>query len=120
MESRKYGTFKAEKADFEGHRSVMTCAETKTVEEQIVLACHCNQYDRLYGGQLLYWLDSLGSLAALKYCACDGVTAAVDNVSFIRGFSPGQCLEDGVLGFRFRAPKYRGLYEGDRFRSQDR
>ncbi len=56
---------------------------TSTV--QIVLPQHCNGYSkpRLFGGQLMAWIDVVGAVAARRYAQCAVTTACVDNLSFL-------------------------------------
>lgn len=63
-------------------------AVTKKVEdsltEQQYLVCpvHINHYGRLFGGQLLKWIDELAGIVAMRHCGCTVTTAAVDNLQF--------------------------------------
>ncbi|MBO5837941.1 MAG: acyl-CoA thioesterase [Oscillospiraceae bacterium] len=63
-------------------------AEMKKVEdsltEQQYLICpaHINHYGRLFGGQLLKWIDELAGIVAIRHCGCTVTTAAIDNLQF--------------------------------------
>ncbi len=52
---------------------------------QIVLPQHCNGYKkpRLFGGQIMAWIDILGAVAARRFTGCAVTTVCVDNLSFI-------------------------------------
>ena len=52
---------------------------------QIVLPQHCNGYSkpRLFGGQLMSWIDVVGAVAARRYTQCAVTTACVDNLNFM-------------------------------------
>lgn len=56
-----------------------------TTGVQIVLAQHCNgnRVARLFGGQLMSWIDVIGAVAARRYAHAAVTTACVDNLSFI-------------------------------------
>ncbi len=56
---------------------------TSTV--QIVLPQHCNGTgsQRLFGGQMMAWIDITGAVAARRYTNRAVTTACVDNLSFI-------------------------------------
>lgn len=56
-----------------------------TSSVQIVLAQHCNgsQRPRLFGGQLMAWIDVIGAVAARRYTHSAVTTACVDNLNFI-------------------------------------
>ncbi len=57
----------------------------KTTSVQIVLPQHCNgtESQRLFGGQMMAWIDITGAVAARRYTNCAVTTACVDNLSFI-------------------------------------
>ena len=62
--------------------------ETKRMEdaltEQQYLICpaHINNYGRLFGGQLLKWIDELAGIVAIRHCGGTVTTAAIDNLQF--------------------------------------
>ena len=51
----------------------------------IVMPQHCNGYakPRLFGGQLMAWIDVIGAVAARRYTNSAVTTARVDNLNFI-------------------------------------
>jgi len=61
---------------------------TKKVEdsltEQHYLICpaHINSYGRLFGGQLLKWIDELAGIVAIRHCGTLVTTASIDNLQF--------------------------------------
>ncbi len=56
-----------------------------TTGVQIVLPQHCNGYEkpRLFGGQIMAWIDILAAVAARRYARCAVTTVSVDNLSFL-------------------------------------
>ena len=56
-----------------------------TTAVQIVLPQHCNGYTkpRLFGGQLMSWIDIVGAVAARRYAKCAVTTVCVDNLNFL-------------------------------------
>ena len=56
---------------------------TSTV--QIVLPQHCNGYKRprLFGGQMMSWIDIVGAVAARRYTQSAVTTICVDNLTFL-------------------------------------
>ena len=56
---------------------------TSTV--QIVLPQHCNGYarPRLFGGQIMAWIDIVGAVAARRYANAAVTTVRVDHLTFI-------------------------------------
>lgn len=57
----------------------------KTTSVQIVLPQHCNGYERprLFGGQIMAWIDIVGAVAARRYAQCGVTTVCVDNLNFL-------------------------------------
>ncbi len=56
-----------------------------TTSVQIVLPQHCNGYPkpRLFGGQMMAWIDVVGAVAARRYAQCAVTTVCVDNLNFL-------------------------------------
>ena len=56
-----------------------------TTSVQIVLPQHCNGYKkpRLFGGQIMSWIDVIGAVAARRYAHAAVTTVCVDNLNFI-------------------------------------
>lgn len=46
---------------------------------------HLNGGGRLFGGQLMAWIDEAAGLAAIRHAHADVVTAAVEHLEFLRG-----------------------------------
>ena len=59
--------------------------QSVTTSVQIVLPQHCNGYEhpRLFGGQIMAWIDVTGAVAARKYTRTNVTTVCVDNLSFM-------------------------------------
>ena len=59
--------------------------EDITTSVQIVLAQHCNgnAKPRLFGGQLMSWIDVVGAVAARRFTQTAVTTVCVDNLNFI-------------------------------------
>ncbi|MBR2811466.1 MAG: acyl-CoA thioesterase [Solobacterium sp.] len=57
-----------------------------TTGVQIVLAQHCNgnAIPRLFGGQLMSWIDVVGAVAARRYAGHAVTTVCVDNLTFLK------------------------------------
>ena len=66
-----------------------------TTSVQLVLAQHCNgtRQGRLFGGQLLAWIDVVGGVAAKRYAHTEVTTACIDDLDFI---GPGH-LNDMIV-----------------------
>ena len=63
----------------------MTDMTEITTSVQIVLPQHCNGYrkPRLFGGQLMAWIDIIGAVAARRYTQKAVTTVCVDNLNFL-------------------------------------
>ena len=54
-----------------------------TTQVQIVMAPHVNGYNRLFGGQLMVWIDITGAVAARRHAGNEVTTVTVDNLEFL-------------------------------------
>ena len=57
----------------------------KTTAVQIVMPQHCNGYakPRLFGGQIMAWIDVVGAVAARRYTKKAVTTVCIDNLNFL-------------------------------------
>ena len=57
----------------------------KTTAVQIVMPQHCNGYakPRLFGGQIMAWIDVVGAVAARRYTQKAVTTVCIDNLNFM-------------------------------------
>lgn len=55
----------------------------QTSQVQIVMPSHVNGTNRLFGGQLMEWIDITGAVAARRHARSDVTLAAVDPLDFI-------------------------------------
>ncbi len=56
--------------------------DSKTVQQYLIRATHLNPYGRLFGGQLLAWIDELAGIVAGRHSNSYVTTAAIDNLQF--------------------------------------
>ena len=54
-----------------------------TSQIQIVMPPHVNGTGRLFGGQLLAWIDVTAAVEARRHALCQVTTVAVDNLRFL-------------------------------------
>ncbi len=56
-----------------------------TTAVQIVRPQYCNGMSRarLFGGQLMSWIDTIATVAARRYAQCEVTTLCVDNLTFM-------------------------------------
>ena len=57
-------------------------SDSATQQQYLVRPTHINHYGRLFGGQLLYWIDELAGIVAMRHSGATVTTAAVDNLQF--------------------------------------
>ena len=65
----------------------------QATQVQIVLSSHVNGIGRLFGGQLMSWIDVTGAVAARRFCKSEVVTLTVDRLQFFKGVRMNQTLE---------------------------
>jgi acyl-CoA hydrolase len=60
--------------------------QEKTTAVQIVMPQHCNGYakPRLFGGQIMAWIDVTGAVAARRYTQKAVTTVCIDNLTFLK------------------------------------
>ena len=58
----------------------------RTTAVQIVMPQHCNGYakPRLFGGQIMAWIDVVGAVAAHRYTQKAVTTVCIDNLTFLK------------------------------------
>ena len=58
----------------------------KTTTVQIVMPQHCNGYakPRLFGGQIMAWIDVAGAVAARRYAQKAVTTVCIDHLNFLQ------------------------------------
>lgn len=57
-------------------------ADSITEQIHIVMPSHISGTNRLFGGQLLAWIDEVSAVTARRHCEHDVITAAIDNLQF--------------------------------------
>lgn len=60
-------------------------AESLTEQVQILMPAHINGTNRLFGGQLVEWIDVVAGVVARRHSGCNVTTAAIDNLQFKAG-----------------------------------
>jgi acyl-CoA hydrolase len=60
-------------------------ADSLTEQVQIIMPSHINGADRLFGGQLVQWIDVVAGVVARRHSGCNVTTAAIDNLQFKAG-----------------------------------
>ena len=63
-------------------RPSKTAAASLTEQQYIIRPSHINHYGRLFGGQLLKWIDDVAGIVAMRHSGVTVTTAAIDNLQF--------------------------------------
>lgn len=63
-------------------RPVKKVEDSLTEQQYLICPAHINCYGRLFGGQLLKWIDELAGIVAIRHCGATVTTAAIDNLQF--------------------------------------
>jgi len=64
-------------------RAVKKVEDSFTEQQYLICPAHINHYGRLFGGQLLKWIDELAGIVAIRHCGSTVTTAAIDNLQFL-------------------------------------
>ena len=92
-----------------------------TEQQYLICPAHINSYGRLFGGQLLKWIDELAGIVAIRHCGTTVTTAAIDNLRFqAPAFSGdlvvlrGEITYAGRTSMEIRVDTYREALDGSR------
>ena len=61
---------------------IKTKQESKTEQTHIVFSDNINGYNRLFGGQLVAWMDILAAVVARRHSESEVTTASIDRMDF--------------------------------------
>ncbi len=67
-------------------------SESRTEQQYLIRPAHMNHYGRLFGGDLLRWIDELAGIVARRHANANITTAAIDNLQFKAPVYAGQML----------------------------
>lgn len=57
-------------------------SDSLTTHVEILMPSAMNGYDRLFGGQLIMWIDVVAAVAARRHSGCEVTTASIDHLEF--------------------------------------
>lgn len=63
-------------------KEIKKVEDSLTEQQYLICPAHINHYGRLFGGQLLKWIDELAGIVAIRHCGGTVTTAAIDNLQF--------------------------------------
>ena len=69
-----------------------TVSDSKTEVSHLIMNSQINGANRLFGGQLLMWIDEVAGLVAKRHCEHMVTTASIDNLQFKRGAYIGDVI----------------------------
>ena len=92
-----------------------------TEQQYLICPAHINHYGRLFGGQLLKWIDELAGIVAIRHCGGTVTTAAIDNLQFRAPAYTGDMIvlrgwvtSVGRTSMEVRVDTYREALDGKR------
>ena len=56
--------------------------DSKTEQTYLIMHRHINGYGRLFGGQLLQWIDEIAGIVSKRHAGVETTTASIDNLNF--------------------------------------
>ena len=102
-------------------RPVKRASESLTEQQYLIRPTHINHYGRLFGGQLLKWIDELAGIVAIRHCGATVTTAAIDNLQFQAPAYAGEMIvlrgevtHVGNSSMEIRVDTYREALDGSR------
>ena len=95
--------------------------DSLTEQQYLICPAHINHYGRLFGGQLLKWIDELAGIVAIRHCGGTVTTAAIDNLQFRAPAYTGDMIvlrgwvtSVGRTSMEVRVDTYREALDGKR------
>ena len=96
-------------------------SDSLTEQMHVVIYPHITGFGRLFGGQLLQWIDEVAGATARRHCGHDATTAAIDNLQFKSGaflndvlILIGRVTYVGSTSMEVRVDTYRENADGTR------
>ena len=73
-------------------RPVKKVSDSQTEQQYLIRPAHINPYGRLFGAQLLKWIDEVAGIVAVRHANAIVTTAAIDNLQFTKPAYSGQMI----------------------------
>lgn len=75
--------------------STKTCGASRSVQSSYVLPPDTNNFQTLYGGKLMSYIDNVAARAAMRHARKPVVTASTDSIDFLQPIKVGHevCLD---------------------------
>lgn len=104
-------------------RPMKKVEDSITEQQYLICPAHINHYGRLFGGQLLKWIDEVAGIVAIRHCGATVTTAAIDNLQFQAPAYTGDMIvlrgmvtSVGRTSMEIRVDTYREALDGSRER----
>ena len=98
-------------------------SESRTEHVEMILFQHINGFKRLFGGQLMAWIDMVGGVTARRHAGGEVTTVAVDNLVFSEPVTVnstivliGEVTFTGRTSMEVRVDTYEETMPGERKR----
>lgn len=102
-------------------RPVKRVEDSLTEQQYLICPAHINHYGRLFGGNLLKWIDELAGIVAIRHCGATVTTAAIDNLQFqAPAYTGDMIVLQGMVTYvgrtsmEIRVDTYREALDGTR------
>ena len=102
-------------------RPIKKVSDSRTEQQYILRPAHINPYGRLFGAQLLKWIDEVAGIVAVRHSNAIVTTAAIDNLQFTKPAYAGQMVVlcgrvtyVGRTSMEIRVDTYTEALEGTR------
>ena len=102
-------------------RAIKKVSDSLTEQQYLIRPTHINHYGRLFGGQLIYWIDELAGIVAIRHSGAIVTTAAIDNLQFKAPAYEGDMIVlqgmvtyVGRTSMEIRVDTYREALDGKR------
>ena len=102
-------------------RPVKKVSDSQTEQQYLIRPAHINPYGRLFGAQLLKWIDEVAGIVAVRHANAIVTTAAIDNLQFKEPAYAGQMIVlcgrvtcVGRTSMEVRVDTYREALDGKR------
>ena len=66
----------------DANRPTKSVAESRTEQSHLIMPRDANSYNRLFGGQLMEWIDIVAGIVARRHSETNITTASIDNLQF--------------------------------------
>ena len=73
-------------------RPAKKVSDSMTMQQYILRPAHINPSGRLFGAQLLKWIDEVAGIVAVRHCNAIVTTAAIDHLEFKEPAYSGQMI----------------------------